>query len=53
MFTLYGNGNTLEVFNTIKECKESIKEYKKIEKAMFGKSKIKYKIIGGKNESKL
>lgn len=48
MFTLYGNETILEVFNTIKECKESIKEYKKIEKAMFGKNKIKFKIIGGK-----
>ncbi|MGN1326915.1 MAG: hypothetical protein ACI4VQ_02360 [Clostridia bacterium] len=49
MFTLYGDGNILEVFNTIRDCKKSIKEYKKIEKAIFGENKIKYKIVGEKN----
>ena len=45
MFKLYGNETLLARFNTKKECKEAKKEYKEIEKAMFGKCNIKFKIV--------
>lgn len=45
MFKLLANNNILDIFNTKEQCKEEIKEYKKIEKAMFGKNTLKFKIV--------
>ncbi len=45
MFTLYGNGKIFACCKTKKECKEAEKEYKEIEKAMYGKRSIKFKIV--------
>lgn len=45
MFKLYGNDRFFESFETKKECKIAMKEYKEIEKSMYGKRNIKFKII--------
>lgn len=45
MFKLYGNEKLIEEFETKKECKEAQKEYKLIEKIMFGKKNIKFRIV--------
>lgn len=45
MFKLYGNENFIEEFETKKECKQAQKEYKLIEKIMFGKRNIDFRIV--------
>lgn len=45
MYKLYGNGNFLEEFETEEKAKTGIKQYKEIEKAIYDKSTIKYKIV--------
>lgn len=45
MFILYGNNKIIDKFETKKQCKEAQKDYKEIEKAIFGKRNIKFKVV--------
>ena len=45
MFKLYGGEKLIEEFETKKECKRAEKEYKQIEKIMFGRRYIDFKIV--------
>lgn len=45
MFKLYGDETFIEEFGTKKECKEAQKEYKLIEKIMFGRKNINFRIV--------
>lgn len=47
MFNLYGNDKLLDTFNTIEECEIAKKDYKEIERAIYGRTKIKYEIVKG------
>lgn len=45
MYKLYGNGKSLDKFNTMEQAEEEISEYKEIETAIYNKCTIKYLIV--------